>query len=134
MPHQKLVSKTFGCSLAHSNKLLSHTHTHTYIPQTHKESLNYVQWLPMGQISVAVIYVHAYSKRYGSFKWSVQIYGTLLLFFTWSWQFSEKYHLYTVVSQGHSNLTCDFGLHGRTHAYPGAKIPYVCIEAATVAP
>ena len=42
----------------------------------------------------------------------------------------------TVVSRvsahGHINiLTCDFGLHGRL---PGIKIPYVCIEAATVAP
>ena len=39
----------------------------------------------------------------------------------------------TVVSQvstyGHLSITCNFGPHGRL---PGIKIPYVCIEAATV--
>ena len=43
--------------------------------------------------------------------------------------------VYTVVSQvsahGRLNITRDFGPHGRL---PGIKIPYVCIEAATVAP
>ena len=42
---------------------------------------------------------------------------------------------YTVVSRlsahGRLNITCDFGLDGHL---PGIKIPYVCIEAATVAP
>ena len=76
----KLVSKTFGCSLAHSNKLLTH------IPQTQRysgiqSSLYYVEWLPMGQISVAVIYVYTCSKSEGFFlKEGVQIYGALLLF------------------------------------------------------
>ena len=41
----------------------------------------------------------------------------------------------TVVSRvsahGCLNITRDFGPHGRL---PGIKIPYVCIEAATVAP
>ena len=36
-----------------------------------------------------------------------------------------------VSAQGHLNITHDFGPHGRL---PGIKIPYVCIEAATVAP
>ena len=41
----------------------------------------------------------------------------------------------TVVSRvsahGRLNITRDFGPHGHL---PGIKIPYVCIEAATVAP
>ena len=75
----KLVSKIFGCSLAHSNKLLTHTHTHTiYTKVKWNQSSLYVQWLPMGQIWVAVIYV--YSRSDGCFKGSVQIYGALLLF------------------------------------------------------
>ena len=44
-------------------------------------------------------------------------------------------NIITVVSQvsvhGHLNITRDFGPHGRL---PRIKIPYVCIEASTVAP
>ena len=36
-----------------------------------------------------------------------------------------------VSAHGRLNITRDFGLHG---CLPGIKIPYVCIEAATVAP
>ena len=50
----------------------------------------------------------------------------------------EQVHIYnniTIVSRvsahGHLNITRDFGPHGRL---PGIKIPYVCIEAATVTP
>ena len=43
--------------------------------------------------------------------------------------------VHTVVSRvsahGHLNITRDFGPHGHL---PVIKIPYVCIEAATVAP
>ena len=42
---------------------------------------------------------------------------------------------YTIVSrvsaQGRLNITRDFGPHG---CLPGFKIPYVCIEAATLTP
>ena len=47
--------------------------------------------------------------------------------------FPCKYYRYTVVSRvsthGRLNITRDFGPHGRL---PGIKIPYICIEAATV--
>ena len=48
------------------------------------------------------------------------------------------HHTYTyrsvprrVSAHGRLNITHDLGPHGRL---PGIKIPYICIEAATVAP
>ena len=59
----------------------------------------------------------------------------LLLIFFFSDPVCISSRVYTVVSQvsthGHLNITHNFGPHGRL---PGIKIPYVCIEAATVAP
>ena len=40
----------------------------------------------------------------------------------------EQVHVYNNIT---INITRDFGPHGRL---PGIKIPYVCIEAATVTP
>ena len=57
-----------------------------------------------------------------------------------SWEHAGHTHISystvsTVVSRvsthGHLNITRNFGPHGRL---PGIKIPYICIEAATVAP
>ena len=84
-------------------------------------------------VQIFVVYLHTCTCTH-----SYEIYENLhitKLCIIWIPYFLIRHILLTVVSRvsahGCLNMTHDFGLHGRL---PGIKIPYVCIEAAIVAP